>query len=338
MSRSVDVSLIVLTYNRPGPLKRCLESIAAVDMGQASSEVIVVDDGSTLDNKSVIGEFEGRLEIRYLRKTRGGVASARNYGGAHAKGELIAFIADDYILPVNYVKDTTGFLAANPGACVITHNILPTGPSIFRYAQRLYYQMTLLQRFSAGDLGGSVLKSYDLPPSRAAVFRKEMFDVTGWFNEDLLTGEDGELGMRMAAAGIPVYFFTDKYIWHWEEKDLSGYLEQRTRYGASFYRVLKEKRGNRMTEPSLGWIVKSISERYFLWLKLSFTLRRKAEYILLTPLTLLFLSFYYWGFYSESKRTSPSPGVAAAPDKVEGNKERESAARSESRGTSLNTE
>lgn len=333
MKRSVDISLIVLTYNRPGPLRRCLESIAALDMGPASSEVIVVDDGSTLDNKSVIGEFSGRLEIRYLRKARGGVASARNYGGVNAKGKLIAFIADDYILPVNYVKDTTEFLAVNPGAYVITHNIFPTGPSIFRYAQRLYYQMSILQRFGDQDLGQGVLRSFDLPPSRAAVFRKEMFEITGWFNDKLLTGEDGELGMRMAAEGIPVYFFVDKYIRHWEEKDLSGYLEQRTRYGASFYRVLKEKRGNRMTEPYLTGIVRSISERYISWLRLSFKLKRKAEYILLTPLTILFLSFYYWGFYAESRRTSPPPVVVAAPDK-----EQENPARNESRETSLNTE
>lgn len=332
MNRRADISLIVLTYNRPGPLKRCLESIAALDMGRTSFEVIVVDDGSTFDNKSVIGEFEGRLEIRYLRKSRGGVASARNHGGAHAEGKLIAFIADDYILPVNYVKDTTEFLAANPGAYIITHNILPTGPSVFRYAQKLYYQMTLLQRFSGTDFRSGVLESFDLPPSRAAVFRKEMFEITGWFNEELLTGEDGELGMRMAAEGIPVYFFVDKYIKHWEEKSLSGYLEQRTRYGASFYRVLKEKRGNRMAEPSLPGIIKSISERYISWLRLSFRLKRKAEYILLSPFTILFLSFYYRGFYAESKRTSPSPGVVAAPGK-----EHENPARNESRKASLNT-
>jgi hypothetical protein len=138
--------------------------------------------------------------------------------------------------------------------------------------------------------------------------------------------------MRMAAEGIPVYFFVDKYIKHREEKDLSGYLEQRTRYGASFYRVLKEK-GSRMTEPSIPWVMKSVSERYLSWLKLAFALRRKAEYILLTPLTILFLSVYYWGFYAESRRTGPSADVVAAPVK-----EPDGAARNESGETSPNPE
>jgi len=333
MNPKVDISLIVLTYNRPGPLERCLESIARMDKGGASFEVLVVDDGSAADNKGVIDGFRGRLEIEYLLKPRGGVASARNYGGAHARGGLIAFIADDYILPPNYIKDTTEFLAANPDALIITHNILPTGPSVFRYAQRLYYQMTLLQRFGDADFGGGVLESFDLPPSRAAVFRKEMFAITGWFNEELFTGEDGELGMRMAAKGIPVYFFVDKYIKHWEEKDLSGYLEQRTRYGASFYRVLKDRKGSRMTEPSLSWVVKSVWERYISWLRLSFKLGRKTEFILLTPMTLLFLSFYFRGYHSESKRRGPSAGVVAAQAERPGQ-----GAPDEQRKTSLNPE
>ena len=160
-----------------------------------------------------------------------------------------------------------------------------------------------------------------------------MFALTGWFNEGLLTGEDGELGMRMAAEGIPVHFFVDKYIKHWEEKDLSGYLEQRTRYGASFYRVLKEKRGNRMTEPSLSGITKSIFGRYLSWLGLSFKLGRKMEFLLLTPLTLLFLCFYYRGFYSESRRSGPSEGVIAALDKKPGD-----ATRNKSPETNLNPE
>lgn len=330
MNPKTDISLIVLTYNRPGPLKRCLESIVRIDKGETSFEVVVVDDGSSADNKSVIDGFEDRLQIRYLRKPRGGVASARNYGGAHAKGELIAFIADDYILPESYIKDVTEFLSANPDAWIITHNILPTGPSVFRYAQRLYYQMSILQRFGDADLGGGVLESFDLPPSRAAVFRKEMFTLTGWFNDKLLTGEDGELGMRMTAEGIPVYFFVDKFIMHWEDKDLSGYLEQRTRYGASFYRVLKEKRGSQMTEQSLSGIAKSILERYISWLKLSFRLERKTEFILLTPLTLLFLLYYYRGFYSESKKDIPSAGVVAAANKDPGDPSRNKITRNKS--------
>lgn len=330
MNPKIDISLIVLTYNRPDPLKRCLESIASIYKGETSFEVLVVDDGSTSDNKSVIDGLGGRLEIRYLQKPRGGVASARNYGGAHAKGELIAFIADDYILPESYIKDVTEFLSANPDAWIITHNILPTGPSVFRYAQRLYYQMTLLQRFGDADLAGGVVESFDLPPSRAAVFRKEMFTLTGWFNEKLLTGEDGELGMRMTAEGIPVYFFVDKFIKHWEDKDLSGYLEQRTRYGASFYRVIKEKRGSQMTEPSLSGIAKSIFERYLSWLKLSFKLGRKTEFILLTPLTLLFLLYYYRGFYSESKKDIPSAGVVAAANKDPGDPSRNKITRNKS--------
>jgi len=103
----------------------------------------------------------------------------------------VGFIADDYTLPVSYLQDVMEFLDNNPEAMVITHNIRPTGPSVFRYVQNLYFQMTLLQRVNERDLKKDVVKSFDLPPSMGAVFRREIFETLGNFNEDFLTGEDG---------------------------------------------------------------------------------------------------------------------------------------------------
>lgn len=299
----VEISLVILTYNRREGLKRCLDSVLKMKKRDIRFEVIVVDDGSNTDNISVINQFKGSLDVRYFKKDNEGVASTRNFGLRAARGDLVAFIADDYRLPENYLPDVMDFFDANPHAYVITHNLNPTGPSIFRYVQRLYFQMTLLQRFDDRDLGNDVVKSLELPPSRGAVFRKELFRLLGNFNEDFLTGEDGEFGMRMASTDIPVYFFMHKYIDHWEDKGLRGYLCQRIRYGGSYYRALKAQNPDSMGKQSLGNVLSSTIERYYRWLKLSYKLRRGPEYLALSPFIILFLMFYYGSFYSESKKT-----------------------------------
>lgn len=299
----VEISLVILTFNRREGLRRCLDSILKMEKRDIRFEVIVVDDGSKTDNISIINQFNGSLDVRYFKKDNEGVASTRNFGLRAARGDLVAFIADDYRLPENYLPDVMDFFDANPHAYVITHNINPTGPSIFRYVQRLYFQMTLLQRFDDRDLGNDVVKSLELPPSRGAVFRKELFRLLGNFNEDFLTGEDGEFGMRMASADMPVYFFMHKYIDHWEDKGLQGYLCQRIRYGGSYYRALKAQNPDSMGKQSLGNVLSSTIERYYRWLKLSYKLRRGPEYLALSPFIILFLMFYYGSFYSESKKT-----------------------------------
>ncbi len=302
----IDISLVILTYNRREALRRCLDSITAMKKGELSVEVIVVDDGSEIDNLPVVSQFTESLGVTYFKKDNQGVASTRNFGLRKSRGRLIGFIADDYILPENYLLDVVDFHENYPEAWVITHNIRPTGPSVFRYVQRLYYQLTLLQRFDSRDLNKELVKSFDLPPSRGAVFRREIFEALGYFNEDFLTGEDGEFGMRMTSKGIPVYFFPKKFIEHFEEKDLRGYLDQRIRYGRSFYRAVLARDGGRTRKPSLFGTFKSTLDRYCSWLKLSLAVDRGAEYLLLSPFIILFLIFYYAGFYSESRKTVPA--------------------------------
>jgi len=308
-NKNTDISLVVLTYNRTEGLTRCLDSIYKMRRDEISYEIVVVDDGSSVDNESIVNSFRNRLPVRYIKKKHGGVASARNFGIRESHGELIAFIADDYILPRNYLVDVTDFFENNHDAYVITHNIKASGPSMFRYVQRLYYELTLLQRFNAEELKSEVVSSFELPPSRAAVFRRDIFDLVGYFNNEFLTGEDGEFGMRMASKRVPVYFFPHKYIEHWENKNLTGYLEQRIRYGRSFFRVIYTKNADSRTKPSLGKLLKALTHQYCSWMKLYYRLGRSIEYIMLSPFIVLFLAFYYSGVYLESKSEVYSYGV-----------------------------
>jgi glycosyltransferase involved in cell wall biosynthesis len=58
-------------------------------------EVIVVDDGSTVDTRDVVSAFEDE-RIRVIRhESARGVSAARNTGAAAATGDWLAFIDDD---------------------------------------------------------------------------------------------------------------------------------------------------------------------------------------------------------------------------------------------------
>lgn len=295
--------MVVLTYDRPDGLRQCLNSIADMDKGDLAYEVIVVDDGSSVDNRSIVRSFGSQTKIRYYRKENGGVASARNTGLRVSQGRLVAFIADDYILPGSYLHDVADFLDRHPDAYVITHNIEPTGPSVFSRVQRLYFQLTLLQRFEPRMIQEEVVESCDLPPSRAAVFRRELFTRIGKFNEQFYTGEDGELGMRMSTSGIPVHFFPHKYVKHWECMGLRGYLQQRLRYGRSFFNALYVTDTEHNHRPSISEVYRSVATRHSVWRELARSIGRGEEYRRLTPFILVFLTFFYSGFYLQSRRT-----------------------------------
>ena len=63
-------SVIVPVYNRPDEVAELLESLAAQSSGDF--EVIIVEDGSTVDCRDVCCSYEDRLDLKYFAKPNSG--------------------------------------------------------------------------------------------------------------------------------------------------------------------------------------------------------------------------------------------------------------------------
>jgi glycosyltransferase involved in cell wall biosynthesis len=86
------VSIVIPTRDRWSWLGEALHS-AASQKG-VTTEVIVVDDGSSEDPPLPLDEHGARVKVLRL-PVNGGVAAARNRGSAEARGDWIAFLDDD---------------------------------------------------------------------------------------------------------------------------------------------------------------------------------------------------------------------------------------------------
>jgi GT2 family glycosyltransferase len=293
-------SLVVMTRNRPEPLRRCLESIERLRWNGQLPEIIVVDDGSNPPAEAVTDRFPS-LEIINVRLEHLGVAAARNRGLERSTGECVAFIADDYILPETYLEDADAYLRQNPDAMVITHNIDPQGSNLFSPVQRLYFDLVIGQEVPPDEAGRDVIRSLTLPASRAAMFRRGVFAKLGCFDESLRVGEDGEFGSRMARAGIAVHLFLRKRIIHHDAQSSLDYLRQRLRYGRSYVRSGIAGRevhafSRRKLLAVMAW---QLRRKLRQWWEVSGRLRIRPRFIALSPFLVLFLAVFYYGAYRE---------------------------------------
>jgi glycosyltransferase involved in cell wall biosynthesis len=89
------VSIITPTYNRAHMVKAAIVSV--LNQTYANWELLIVDDGSTDQTKSIVASFQDR-RIRYFYKTNAGQCAARNYGIARAKGVWVTYLDSDDIL------------------------------------------------------------------------------------------------------------------------------------------------------------------------------------------------------------------------------------------------
>ena len=86
-------TVVIPTHNRHDLLRHAIDSV--LKQSFESFELIVVDDHSTDNTRSVVGSFED-ARIRYLENDRTkGAAGARNVGIIAAKGKWVAFLDDD---------------------------------------------------------------------------------------------------------------------------------------------------------------------------------------------------------------------------------------------------
>lgn len=89
------ISFIIPSYNCCAWLARAVKS--AFSLGGASTEVIVVDDGSTDNTPELCAELQAIFPtLRVIRRANGGLSAARNTGIDAAKGEFLFLLdADD---------------------------------------------------------------------------------------------------------------------------------------------------------------------------------------------------------------------------------------------------
>lgn len=93
----IRISAIVATRNRAPYLRKALQSLVAQTLPSELYEIIVVDNGSEDETKSVVDEFSAAPNLRYIYEPIAGCSRARNKGWHNARGEYIAFLDDDAI-------------------------------------------------------------------------------------------------------------------------------------------------------------------------------------------------------------------------------------------------
>ena len=117
------VSVVITTYNRPALLLQAIQSVRNQTYG--SIEIIVVDDGSSVDIGQAVLAHDRDIVVIRNTETRGANYS-RNAGIARAKGEIIAFLDDDDEWLPNKLTEQVALLR-DADACLCGYKVLETG-------------------------------------------------------------------------------------------------------------------------------------------------------------------------------------------------------------------
>ena len=108
-STSPLVSVIIPVYNGGITLSETIDSV--LSQSYPNIEILVVNDGSTDSTNEVLAKYKDKVVC--LNKENGGLASARNYGMKHTKGDYIVWLDADDILEKDKISIQLHFMEMN---------------------------------------------------------------------------------------------------------------------------------------------------------------------------------------------------------------------------------
>lgn len=186
------VSVVVPEYNDGQNINRCVKSVR--DQNYRNWELIIVDDGS-LDGSAEkvrdLVEQDDRIRAVYHQRNLGR-SEARNSGIKIAQGEFIAFLdADDVWLPNKLQKQVAFFdrFSDQNLGLVATEWFFKSRKN----EKRRHHSISCFQ-----DSLRQLLHSVTILTSGVMV-RRSVFSEVGLFDPDLVTGQDWDMWLRIAA-------------------------------------------------------------------------------------------------------------------------------------------
>jgi glycosyltransferase involved in cell wall biosynthesis len=224
--QDIDISVVICTRNRAGPLGVLLESMTRLDIPAGLRwELLIVDNGSTDGTAAVVESFAARLPVRCVREDKAGLSNARNRGVAEALGRYICWTDDDVAIDGGWLAAYAAAFAMHPEAAVFGGRIYPKldAPTP-RWFARLLDRWPLNGIVAARDFGDEPVQldfSCDLVPWGAnfavqtAEQRQHPFDPQlGVSPNQRRSGEETQSMFEILSSGAVGWWVPDSKVFH----------------------------------------------------------------------------------------------------------------------------
>jgi len=321
-----DLSIVVLTCDRARLLRDCLDSLVAQTHPAERVEILVADDGSVDDTARLVATVAAaHANVRYLRHPHRGIPATRNLGVRHARGALIAIVADDYILAPDYAERIVAFFARHPAAEILRFGIAPAQTDWGSRISHAYYQASILRhlappgadpresRAATVEMPREITTQHGLDASGAAAFRREVFDRVGLFDETLARAEDSDLTVRLRRCGVAIHYDPNHPVRHQYDRYLRDTLAKSFLTGWYRYRLYRKTRAGEAS----GGVISELTQGKLLALRASWAEARRhgaiPALLLALPFAFLFELLNKLGFASSWlwHTLRPAPRVAS---------------------------
>ena len=223
------VSIVIPTFNHVRFIKRSVQSL--LDQTYNNIEIIIVNDGSTDGTRPLLDNIKEihPSKIQVIHQENKGQSAALNLGWGISKGEYLSYLSsDDVLYPraveivIRHLQDNPRTIATYPNSDLIDRRDLIIKPSVCR-------------EFEFTDC--IVEQTCNIGPG--AIFRRQAFEHTGGWRNDLKLGPDRYFWIGASQLG-KIDFINQVHAGYRFHPDAISYKEQSEYVSREYVRVTRQ--------------------------------------------------------------------------------------------------
>ena len=229
MKNKPQISIIIPTRNEEKSIAGCLESVINCDYDLGQIEIIVSDGLSTDRTRTIVEEYQKEYSgIKLINNPSQFTPHGLNRGVESASGEFIMILGAHSEISKNYISSNIQILEENPdigasGGRIVNAHENPTSEAI---------SLAMSSKFGVGN---AKFRTQDyqgyVDTAAFAVYRREVFDKTGMFDENLVRNQDAEFNYRIRQAGYKIFLTSDCYAKYYVRSTFKKLFVQYYQYG-----------------------------------------------------------------------------------------------------------
>jgi len=208
------ISVIIPARNEEKNLPELLESLKHQTY-KKKFEIVVVD-GKSKDKTREIARSYG---CKVIVQKKLGISSARNLGWKKAKGDVLIFLEADHIIDRNFIKNVEKAFKNKEVKCA-RPIVIPI--------QKNWIQKALAVQI---ELATRRQKAWEFP----TIFRKEVLQKTGGWDEKINFAEDRELPMRIKKLGYKTSLIKNAIVYAKPVDSFSRLIKEGRWYGKNIF-------------------------------------------------------------------------------------------------------
>lgn len=219
------VSFIIVAYNAEKCLGALLDDLLAQTLAPRQLEVLLVDSASSDGTRQMMCDFSKRapFSVKVLDNPKRWLASGINIALQAATGDAVIRLDAHARIPKDFLEKNVR--ALENGEDIVGGSVCGAEPESDWEAVTRALDTSRFCGGAAPFRNGGEARYVDT--LAYALYRREVYDRVGLYDERLRRTEDNDMHYRMRKAGYRFYFSPDILSWHAARKTLRGQLNQK---------------------------------------------------------------------------------------------------------------